>query len=67
MRSRRSSPAEETIFWGLLLVLICLLPIRRAHFGQLRLERLDVRRLRGYEVLLGWLALFRSGIYLGNL
>src|SRR6266576_250198 len=67
MRSRRSSTAEETIFWSLLLVLIWLLPIGRAHFGQLRLERLDVRRLRRYEVLLGWLVLFGSGIYLWNL
>src|SRR6266566_2851950 len=67
MRSRRNSPAEETIFWSLSLVLIRLLPIRRAHFGQLRLQRLDVRRLRRCEVLLGWLVLFGSGIYLWNL
>src|SRR5881227_4009341 len=66
MRSRRSSPAEETILGSLLLVLIWLLPIGRAHFGQLRLKRLDVCRLRRYEVLLGWLGLFRSGIYLWN-
>src|SRR5436305_7646998 len=67
MRSRRSSPTEETINWSLLLVLIWLLPIGRAHFGQLRLECLDVRSLRRYEVLLGWLVLFGSGIYLWNL
>src|SRR5207237_3672896 len=58
---------EETINWSLLLVLIWLLPIGRAHFGQLRLECLDVRSLRRYEVLLGWLVLFGSGIYLWNL
>src|SRR6266550_3508970 len=57
MRSRRNSPAEETINWSLLLVLIWLLPIGRAHFGQLRLQCLDVRRLRRYEVLLGRLGL----------
>src|SRR6266699_5116598 len=66
MRSRRNSPAEETILGSLLLVLIWFLTIGREHFGQLRLERLDVCRLRRYEVLLGWLGLFRSGIYLWN-
>src|SRR6266566_4546706 len=67
MRSRRNSPAEETINWSLLLVLIWLLPIGRAHFGQLRLQRLDVRRLRGYEVLLGWSGLPRCGVSRGKL
>src|SRR5215472_17059764 len=52
---------------NLLLVFIWLLSIGRAHFGQLCLQCLDVRRLRGYQVLPRWLSSPRCGSWRGEL